>query len=368
MRQVVEGELLDAGLEVVEARADDDGLAFTAREPGAPSSIRVTCSNGDVRSRAALRPKDCFVRIDRGELSGAPLHAGLVDTRHAVVQVVSGPGWIRAGALPGTRASLDGSTEPERASYRSLLRELLDIVSEIGGTGPGVAPDGGPGWAFAVLDDAGMRAVPRHLVPAGIAGTALSVLAPAVPFLVTLPLDLWPLFFYVPQFTLPVALGALVVARMKKRSVLAAHSAGQRVAQALRSSRLFDALEPVRHCRPRTPAVLTALEAQVVVGYADTRVVALGARSTRHDLSLEMRLHAVRWPPGVIESCRVLPDSWIVCELRGPPEALACLPRMPGEVRGSDRVRWLELTAEESILPGGIEALEALLTRSSPYR
>ncbi len=106
-------------------------------------------------------------------------------------------------------------------------------------------------------------------------------------------------------------------------------------------------------------------------GRAPMAISRVSGESSRHKVSLSADVCELRWPEGVDDAARVLPERWLLIELTGPPEELARLPDHHRSARKDNTIRWL-VTGEE-VDKGVAEDLfravgTTLVAPRAPYR
>lgn len=140
----------------------------------------------------------------------------------------------------------------------------------------------------------------------------------------------------------------------------------------IRTSKMFDTVGVVGESPVLTVPAITESEAgrQGIAGALKSSVIE--ATSKKGSLKLLLGRRIVLWPPATLEACRLLPTSWVVCELSGDDNALLMAPDWERQESGEDALYWL-FTGDE-IARGALGDLLMVFGRrihgrgDSPYR
>ena len=143
------------------------------------------------------------------------------------------------------------------------------------------------------------------------------------------------------------------------------------LADTLRTTGAFDAIDltPFK-LRDGVPVVVRTA-GYLDEGQAPMAISRVEASASAHGVKLSADACELRWPEGVDDLAKVLPDRWLTIDLTAPAEELAKLPDWHRSARNEDTVRWL-LTGDE-VDKGAAEdlfrtAAAAWTGTAAPYR
>lgn len=322
----------DCGWEVIASEHSGVDVEVEARAGAKPVLLRGLSpfSTAGAVARAVSDPSFFVLRVGEPEPAlawGAWRQAVMGAPIWGSIQAVWGE---RGLSLAGGFASTGGGHGPLADRFFEAAAPLVKRAAAPG-SDPSF-PELDPERALRAWPSArgrvGRRALQAAAVLGGIGGAVGSVAAgfpQAAPYCLMVGVGA--------TLALSLDVSAAMVAGPKKKAV--------QTAKRLSAVGLFDEVS-----KPRTVETLRlpVIRAPKGLRYDDTAGlvrVGIEATSSKHDLSMRLCACSTIWPDDVLGACRMLPDAWLVVEMRGPGPMLDRFPLRQGMRREGGVLRWL---------------------------